>query len=461
MKRETSAKQKRDKQEESVRKERKPSLLEIVRLASDGSGVGYLDGKATFVPGMLPGETGKVIITEKKKNYQRARLVEILEESQRRIQPPCSVFAECGGCSLQHMDYGYTLEIKQKWVEDALKRIGKVETEVRPVIGMEEPWRYRNKAVLHRDPAGKLGYYRKKSNEIVEFADCLLLSKAMNKYIKNVGNSLKRIEAKKIQNEFQDVPNNIESLILRESKNGKILNLLARESAEQDKNEIENQYRDQELSLVIKDDQGRIKEAVGAPYLEEELAGLFFKVSPEVFLQVNPRQTEKLYSLVLDWAKLQGEETVWDLYCGIGTISLLLAQRAKRVLGIEENPAAVHDAKINAEINALKNAIFFQGKVESIISELKDQVNLVVIDPPRAGMDKQAVKKLLEIKPDRIIYVSCDPATMARDTGMLVNGMDDLKGIYELKKVQPVDMFPWTSHVESIIMMTYSGSKGK
>lgn len=392
--------------------------IHIERLASDGSGVGYLDGKATFVPGLLPGEKGFIKIKEEKKTYQRAELLDVVNPSPERQIPLCSVYKECGGCNLQHLKYESTLEWKRQWVEDALKRIGKLSNiQVEPVLGMSDPWRYRNKAVLHRDKQGFLGYYRPGTNDVIPFEDCLLLSEKTNSRIKQ------------LKEGFQ-------SVTFRENSRG------------------EGLVFPEENPTEVLDPRGQ--------YFYEYLDDLRFRVSPKAFLQVNHAQTVKLYSLILNYAELQGQEEVWDLYCGIGTITLMLAKRARKVIGIEENSQAVEDAVINAQENGITNVSFIQGKVEDKLINLTGNPDIVVIDPPRAGMDHLVIDRMLKIKPQRIIYVSCNPATLARDlkvlTGSGMNGLDSSKikssEKYVIEKVQPVDMFPWSHHTETVVLMS-------
>ncbi len=420
--------------------------VEIIRLASDGTGVGFIEGKATFVTGMLPGEKGKVRITEDKKKYQRAVAMEIREISPERNAPPCSIYNHCGGCELQHMNYSYSLEWKRRWVEDALSRIGGIkDIVVEPVIGMEAPWRYRNKAVLHRDEEGRIGYYKHKTKQVVEFDDCLLLSRDINTRIRK----------------FQDILGKscpgISTVTFRESNRGKGLVLLdgntkAHKELEPLVKELkkEESFSPQVCSIAIPQGNNDF-EGSGAQYLNEYMTDLRFRVSPRAFLQVNPSQTNRMYGMVLEWAELSGSEEVWDLYCGIGTITLFLARKAKSVIGVEENPYAIEDAIQNAQGNGFDNVRFIQGKVEDKIKDLSRQPDIVVTDPPRAGMEPLVVERLLEIKPEKIIYVSCNPATLARDLKALGCTSSGCSRVYEVRKVQPIDMFPWTGHVECVV----------
>jgi 23S rRNA (uracil1939-C5)-methyltransferase len=429
------------------------SNLECLRLISEGSGVGYLNGIATFVPGLLPGETGEVEVYETKKRWQRARLQKLITRSPERSAAPCSVFEECGGCQLQHMTYQETLRWKQRWVEDALSRIGKLSVAVKPTIGMPDqsllasgsfgdgtmtPWRYRNKARLHREPTGKLGYYREKSKVLVRFPDCLLLSERMNRWIK--------LTEKFLADGFAE----IHTLTFRENRKGEGLLLLEGLPskvilAEKNPEFFEALSREGLRSVWGINAEGRVELVWGDEEFSQTILDLTFKVSPLSFLQVNSLQTDVLYAQVLAAAALTGEEIVWDLYSGIGTLALALALKAKKVIGIEENPFAVEDAIQNAvNNNVIGHVELLLGKVESRMMKIEEQPDVVVADPPRTGMHPDVVKRLLELRPRQIIYVSCDLGTLARDLGVLT------RGGYRVDSVQPVDMFPWAGHVETV-----------
>ena len=433
--------------------------INCLRLSSEGAGIGYDQGKATFVAGLLPGERGHVLVTEKKKSWQRGRLLSLEKEADERVEPPCRVFEGCGGCQLQHLDYAEILKWKERWVRDALERIGKINlerVEVFPTIGMENPWRYRNKARLHQIFTGELGYYQEKSRETVEFPDCLLISETMNTWVQKIREILKKAKLR------------IKSITLRENTKGEGMIIFDGVSRSEIPDHVISSFKerlsmdsiDARMESKIRSVWGINPSGVpelwwGQEFLTEEILGLTFKLSPLAFLQVNPFQTQKLYSTAIDWAEITKESQVWDLYCGIGTISLALAQKANKVWGIEGNPYAISDAKINAEINHLDNVEFLQGKVEDVLLQIPVNPDVVVLDPPRAGVHSRVLKRLIEVKPERIVYVSCDLGTLARDVGVLQ------KEGYRVRKVQPVDMFPWTQHVESIVLMTNSGLKAK
>ncbi|MDQ7094414.1 23S rRNA (uracil(1939)-C(5))-methyltransferase RlmD [Desulfosporosinus sp. PR] len=418
--------------------------LDCLRLLADGSGIGYQEGLATFVPGLLPGETGLVEVTESKKKFQRARLLTVIQPSPARVDPPCPVFEECGGCQLQHMTYAETLNWKQRWVEDALQRIGKLNVPVRPTIGMSDPWRYRNKVRLHRDQGGQLGYFKEKSRVLVGFRDCLLLSERMNRWIWRTEAFLTGKERQEIHTLTFRENTRQEGLLLLEGGNYPAVVAEIQNNPEFPEALAQNGLR----SIWWTDSQGGLKLVWGDETFCHTILGNSFKVTPLSFLQVNSLQTEVLYELVRTAAELSGEEQVWDLYTGIGTLALTLAPKAKKVLGIEENPFAVQDARINtADHGNSAKVDFLAGKVEDVMISGEDKPDVVILDPPRAGMHPDVVKRLLEIEPKRIVYVSCDPGTLARDLGILAVGK------YSVESVQPVDMFPWTGHVETVVSL--------
>ena len=415
--------------------------IECLRLITDGSGIGYQKGIVTFVPGLLPGEIGEIEVYEAKKKWQRAHLQKITKRSLKRLNPPCSVFEQCGGCQLQHTTYKETLLWKQQWVADALTRIAKINVEIKPTIGMSSPWRYRNKARLHREPTGKLGYFKGKSKELVHFSDCLLLSERMNRWIRLTEGFL------------TEGYSEIHTLTFRENTRGEGLLLLEGTptkalSVEDNPEFFEALYKEGVRSVWGTDSEGSLVLVWGEEAFRQTIHGISFNVSPLSFLQVNPLQTDVLYSHVLEGAALTGDETVWDLYSGIGTLSLALTAKAQKVTGIEENPYAVEDAIQNAvNNNAVGHVEFLKGKVESRMMKIDEQPDVVVLDPPRAGVHPVVVQRLLELKPQRIIYVSCDPGTLARDLDVLTQGG------YGVESVQPVDMFPWTQHVETVTVL--------
>ena len=427
--------------------------VEITGLGHEGEGVGRAAGIVTFVAGALPGETALAEVVERKKSFQRCRLVKVLRPSAQRATPPCSVFAECGGCQVQHMSYEDTLEWKRLRVDDTLQRIGKLEgVKVNPVLGMENPWRYRNKVQLQAgilDGKTVLGYYSHKTRRLVRFSDCLLVPPLFNQ----LRDFLEGFLARHIK------PGKLEHVVLRYSPvSGEVMAGFVGDLPDAPWGEIPRDFA-QVKSVVIADPKsGRVRVGAGSSEIRDQIYGRDFTLSFHSFVQVNPAQTWVLYQKALEHAGLTGAERVVDAYCGIGTITLALAGAAKEVIGVEVSEQAVQDARENARLNRVENAVFYASPAEEILPRLAaegQRASVVVVDPPRRGCEEEALRAIVEMGPERIVYVSCDPATLARDLARL-----QPEG-YWPSEVQPMDMFPWTAHVESIIMMTYSGQKGK
>lgn len=399
-----------------------------------GEGVARIDGKATFVPGALPGELVDVEILESKARYDQAILKNIIEASEDRISPDCFSYNGCGGCAYQHVSYRRELEIKRKIIEDSLKRIGKLSVQVDAVIGMDEPVRYRNKVVwhvIHR----QLGYYQPLSHKLVPIDSCCLISQEMERIIK----PLKKL---------------LPSLSFTEP--GEII--LRQSSLDRELMVILGNLRSYPSSMTL----GKLTELCSSIYgkvgtkfrllfgqesLTEEIHGLRFKVSPESFFQVNHRQTEKIIEIVLKYLNLDGNENVLDAYCGVGSISLNLARQARSVIGIENNVQAVEDAIENATVNQLYNCEFIAGTCEKILPKLKKTFDASVIDPPRGGCRPEVIDALISTGVKTIIYVSCNPSTLARDLASFAQSG------YRIARVQPVDMFPRTMHVETVVLI--------
>ncbi|HZG56680.1 23S rRNA (uracil(1939)-C(5))-methyltransferase RlmD [Paenibacillus sp.] len=473
--------------------------LDVVGLAHEGEGVGRHEGFTLFVPGALPGERVRVRVVETKKQYGRADLLEVLVPSPSRVAPPCPVYARCGGCQLQHFAYDAQLAWKRQLVVDALERIGKLQVKegevggprasfqpdslssdgasagtsgivVHPTIGMDEPWRYRNKAQVpigfSIEEGGLVGgFYEQGSHRIVETEACL---------IQHERNDDAALAAKRIAREL-----GIEAYD-EKSHTGWLRHVVAKVS-----------FESGDLMLVLVGTSratpgldayvARLREALphavsiclnvnpertsavfgretvtlwGTDVIFDSIGGIRFAISARSFYQVNPVQTERLYGKALEYAALAGGETVIDAYCGIGTISLFLARAAGRVYGVELVPDAVEDARANARLNDIDNADFEVGRAEVVLPAWRAQgiaADVIVVDPPRKGCDPALLDTLIAMRPARIVYVSCNPATLARDLAVL-----DAGGFATLE-VQPVDMFPHTGHVECVILMEWRG----
>lgn len=424
--------------------------LKITGITFDGAGVGRKDGMVVFVPGAIDGETVRVRVKELKKSYATAGTTEITEESPYRREPFCPDYARCGGCGLQHMSYEHQLELKRGAVTDSLERIGGFKgVRVNPVIGMDEPFYYRNKA---RYPVGESrgktvsGFYAGNSHEIIDIDNCLIQDPASERIRKAVTNAIEEYEISGISHIVTRVSGSTGDVMLileSDMKNiPRIDKLVTRITAGIP--EIKS------IVLNVKSTDKTIT-LFGDDSLKDTLSKLEFRVPPLSFFQVNHTQTAVLYEKAVEFAGLTGCETVFDLYCGIGSITLFLAARAKKAIGVEVFKEAVDAARQNALINNITNVEFYAGRAEDVIPRLYEKgekADVVVADPPRKGCDKALLETIIKIRPARIVYVSCNPSTLARDLKTLCETE------YSIREVQPVDMFPWTEHVETVVMMS-------
>ncbi len=440
--------------------------LSIEDLNSEGLGVAHADGMVLFVKDAIPGDVAQVCVTKVKKTYGYARVRQILSPSPDRVEAPCPVAGKCGGCQLQGMSYGAQLRFKEQKVRENLARIGKfADIPMEPILGMKQPLHYRNKAQFPIGTAkdGRIvaGFYARRTHAIVEHRDCLL-GDAANKEILDIviqfleewhipaydeatGQGLVRHVL--IRTGFRTKQRmvclviNGRELPHAETLVGRLCALLGMTSIYLNVN--------QERTNVILGGQCRL--LWGKRYIEDAIGPVTYQISPLSFFQVNPAQTEKLYEIVASYAALTGEETVWDLYCGIGTIALFLARAAKQVYGVEVVPQAVGDARRNARRNGIANARFLLGKAEDILPEYDRrhaiQADVVVVDPPRKGCDAGLLQAILRVRPQKLIYVSCDSATLARDLRILCDGG------YRLERVRAVDQFPMSVHVETVCLL--------
>lgn len=441
-------------------------ILTIDGLAGT-AGIGRVDGYAVMAEGALPGERVAVTVDKPGKRYATARLDEVLTASPHRVQAPCPYYGTCGGCRLQHLDYPQQLEAKGRQVQDALERIGGLAgVRVLPTLGMEHPWRYRNKAVFQVAPGPKggarIGFYAAASHDVVDVEDCLL----QHPNAARAAQGLRRAMAETALCAYDESTHTglVRSLTVRTSFiNGRAMAVIA----------VNGQGLPNEKRLI-----GHMREACpalcgilispntrrttvalgpsvrllwGKAFLHERLMGSDFMVSAHSFFQVNPVQTQRLYQTAVDFAVLTPEEAVLDLYCGAGTISLALARAAREVIGVEVVQAAVDDANAAAAANGIANARFFAGdaarelpRIAKALAAQGKAVDAAVIDPPRKGCEAEVLHALAALAPQRIVYVSCNPATLARDAAILAQAG------YRAQKVQPVDMFCQTGHCEVV-----------
>lgn len=438
--------------------------MQIHALGSNGEGIGRIDGYTVFVEGALPDEKIRVLIVKVKKNYGYGKLLEILEASPARREPMCPVAKQCGGCQLQHMSYEAELAYKTREVQDVMERIGGVHgVQVKPTLGMAYPWRYRNKAQF---PVGKgkngcaIGFYAKRSHRIVDTEQCFLQNEYNDEIIRIVREFLDEFHIPPYDEETHT--GLVRHILTRIGKNsGEIMVCIVVNGKRLPQSDIlVERLRAVEglVSVVLNVNKEKTNVILGQKVITlwgkdtitDTIDGISFEISPLSFYQVNPIQTEVLYGKAVEMAELKGNETVLDLYCGIGTISLFFARKAKKVFGVEIVPEAIADAKRNAARNGITNAEFAVGAAEDVIPRLYEEegitADVVVVDPPRKGCDAKLLDTILQIQPQKIVYVSCNPATWARDLVVL------RKGGYELQEVQPVDQFGHSVHVEVVSM---------
>ena len=470
--------------------------LTIEDIGVSGEGIGKVDGYTLFVKDTVIGDVVRVKIMKAKKNYGYARLMDIIKPSKDRVEPACPIARQCGGCQIQAMNYNAQLKYKQKLVKDNLLRISGltegVDYEMCEILGMDTPFRYRNKAQypVGEDKDGNIvmGFYAGHTHSIIACPDddCML-GHSDNAFILNtVKEWMKEYRVRAYNENIHK--GTVRHVLIRTGYHTDevmvclvIKKMLRKEAADGLVKAIQK-LKINVASLVVninKEDTNVIlgKECItlyGRPYIEDYIGDIKFQISPLSFYQVNPKQTEVLYNKALEFAGLKGNESVWDMYCGIGTISLFLAKKAGKVYGVEIVPQAIEDAKNNAKINNIDNAEFFVGKAEEVVPAFyKKQTgvqsdndstdskeydmtrpDVVVVDPPRKGCDKKLLDTIVSMTPDRIVYVSCDSATLARDLKLLVEYG------YKVEKVQPVDQFGNTVHVETVVLLSHKKPDG-
>ena len=442
----------------------KEYILDIISQGYEGEGIAKVnDTFPVFVEGALKGERVNARIVKVKKNFAYGKLVDIIEPSSERCEAKCNIHKRCGGCKLQHSTYNEQLNFKFERVKDCISKIGKLdEGIVKFPLGMKEPWRYRNKVQL---PIGmvngelKIGFFAPRSHEIIDMETCLIQDEVADKVVQLTREWIKKnnIKPYNVDGKYDESGILRHVMIRRGFKTDEVMVVLVTNGAK-----LPN--KDEFIKLMVDNIPG-IKSIVqninskptnvilgqecitlwGEPTISDYIGDFKFNISPLSFFQVNPLQTEVLYNKALEYANLGENDIVFDIYCGIGTISLFLAQKAKKVYGIEIVEDAIKDAKRNAKINNMDNVEFYVGKAEEVVPKMYKEgkrANVVVVDPPRKGCDEKVLDTIISMQPDRVVYVSCNPSTLARDLAYL-----DERG-YKCVEIQPVDMFPHTMHVE-------------
>ncbi|MDK0942381.1 23S rRNA (uracil(1939)-C(5))-methyltransferase RlmD [Clostridium perfringens] len=444
----------------------KEYIFDIISQGYEGEGIAKIDNKyPIFIEGALKGEKVKVRIVKVNKNFAYGKLIEVLEASEERVNPPCAIYKRCGGCKLQHASYKAQLDFKWDRVKDCVSKIGKLDPSiVKYPLGMENPWRYRNKVQL---PIGlingevKIGFFAPRSHDIIDMESCLIQDEIGDKVVKLTREWIEKFNIRpyNVDGEYDEKGIVRHIMIRRGFTTNEVMVVLVT-------NGEKLPHKEEFVDLMVKNIPG-IKSVIqninskktnvilglesktlwGEDTISDYIGDFRFNISPLSFFQVNPTQTEVLYGKALEYANLTGNEEVFDAYCGTGTITLFLSQKAKKVYGVEIIPQAIDNAWINAKENKVDNVEFFVGESEVVIPDLINKgvkADVVVVDPPRKGCDKKLLDAITNIDAKKIVYVSCDPSTLGRDLAILEeNG-------YKTLEVQPVDMFPNTSHVENV-----------
>ena len=452
--------------------------VEITDIGVSGEGIGHVDGYTLFIKDAVIGDVVEAKVMKAKKNYGYARLMKVITPSEYRVEPKCAFARRCGGCQIQEMSYDRQLVFKDQKIRGNLERIGgftkeQIEAVMQPVVGMEHPFSYRNKAQFPfgTDKEGNpiTGFYAGRTHDIIANTDCAL-GVDQNREILEI--ILQYMRENKIKSYDEKTGKGLirHALIRYGFKTKEIMVCLVVNGKKLPKAErlIEKLIQIEGMTSITISPNTRRDNVImgdsyeilwGQGYITDYIGNVKYQISPLSFYQVNPVQTEKLYGLALEYADLKGDETVWDLYCGIGTISLFLAQKAKQVYGVEIVPQAIDDAKENAKINAIDNAEFFVGKAEEVLPEYYAEyerehngetahADVIVVDPPRKGCDETLLETIVKMQPEKVVYVSCDSATLARDLKYLcANG-------YEVMVCRGVDQFPQTVHVETVVLLS-------
>ena len=440
-------------------------IVEIIDNGFEGEGIAKIDGFTVFVPGAIKGEKIKILIVKVLSSHAFGKIIEILEESKFRVESDCDTYKRCGGCNLRHVDYEETLNMKQNAVQSLVNKNLKAKIEVKPTWGMGNPYHYRNKLQypIGVNKAGEpiMGVFANRTHEIIPVDNCLLQNEKANQVAKYVIDVIKKYNLSVydettgeglIRHVMVKIAFRTGEIMVTIVINGDFLPF-----AKNIARDLEGAYHDvvsvivninkKNTNVILGDKNINI---LGKGYIRDYLGDYLFKISPLSFYQVNPVQAEALYNIAIENAGITKDDVVFDLYCGIGTISLFAAKYAKKVYGIEIIEQAIEDAKWNAEFNKVDNVEFIAGDAEKVLTDLIEDKKIipdvVIVDPPRRGLDNTTVNNILKIKPKRVVYISCNPATLMRDLAL----MED---VYEVELIQPVDLFCFTSHVECCALL--------
>lgn len=440
-------------------------VVDIIDNGFEGEGIAKIDGLTVFVPGSIKGEKCEILIVKVLASHAYGKIVNIIEKSENRKESDCATYKRCGGCSLRHMTYESTLKLKRQVVQNLVNKGLKKKVEVLETIGMENPYNYRNKAQypvgLNSEGQPEVGVFAQRTHTIIPIQTCLIQTEISQKIAKTILNFVKEKNIQVYNEENQK--GLLRHIVIKVGKytNQVMCILVVNDSKFDQEQELVKLLCEKypEIKTIVKNINNKNTNVIlgkeninlyGNGYIEDKLGEYIFKISPMSFYQVNPVQAEILYTTAIDQANLDRNDILFDLYCGIGTIGIFASKYVNKVYGIEIVPQAIEDAKENAKINDVKNIEFICGDVEVAFDELINKEKIVpsaiIVDPPRKGLDNKTVENIAKIKPAKLVYISCNPATMVRD-------LTKLENIYNIKAIQPVDMFPWTNGVESITIL--------
>lgn len=440
-------------------------VVDIIDNGFEGEGIAKIDGLTVFVPGSIKGEKCEILIVKVLASHAYGKIVNIIEKSENRKESDCATYKRCGGCSLRHMTYESTLKLKRQVVQNLVNKGLKKKVEVLETIGMENPYNYRNKAQypveLNSEGQPEVGVFAQRTHTIIPIQTCLIQTEISQKIAKIILNFVKEKNIQVYNEENQK--GLLRHIVIKVGKytNQVMCILVVNDSKFNQEQELVKLLCEKypEIKTIVKNINNKNTNVIlgkeninlyGNGYIEDKLGEYIFKISPMSFYQVNPVQAEILYTTAINQANLDKNDILFDLYCGIGTIGIFASKYVNKVYGIEIVPQAIEDAKENAKINDVKNIEFICGDVEVAFDELINKEKIVpsaiIVDPPRKGLDNKTVENIAKIKPAKLVYISCNPATMVRD-------LTKLENIYNIKAIQPVDMFPWTNGVESITIL--------
>ena len=444
----------------------KEYIVEIIDNGFEGEGIAKIDNFTIFINGAIKGEKVKILIVKILSSHAFGKIVEILEKSDKRQEVDCTTYKRCGGCNMRHIKYEDTLKMKQNAVQSLVNKTLKTKIQVKPTLGMENPLHYRNKAQypigVNKNGEPVIGVFANRTHEVIPMEKCLIqnpiseeIAKTVLKFIKK--NKISIYNEKTVKGLFRHI------VIKVGIKTNEIMCILVINGEKIPKeNELVESLTQKypNIKTIVKNINTKNTNVIlgkeniniyGNGYIEDKLGEYTFKISPLSFYQVNPVQAERLYNIGVEAAKIAKNDIVFDLYCGIGTISLFMAKYAKKVYGVEIVEQAIKDAKENAKINNVDNTEFIAGDTEIVLDDLINNKNIipdvVMVDPPRKGLDNKSIDNILKIRPDRFVYISCNPATLVRD-------LAKFEEAYEVKEIQPVDMFPSTGHVEAVCLLS-------